>query len=531
MSIILKVSFYDLFCREEIHVKVLSGRFLILYICCMTGELRVFNTLSKKKEVFAPLNPPFVGMYVCGPTVYNDVHLGNVRTFMSFDVVYRYLMHLGYKVRYVRNITDVGHLVNDADEGEDKIGRIAKLQNLEPMEVVQKYTNGFHEVMDIFNVLQPNIEPSATGHIIEQINMIREVLDNGYAYEANGSVYFDVEAYNKNFNYGKLSGRNIEELYSNTRALDGQDEKRSSLDFALWKNASPEHIMRWPSPWGDGFPGWHLECSVMSTKYLGETFDIHGGGMDLKFPHHECEIAQSIGAGHPEPVKYWMHTNMLTVNGQKMSKSLGNSFLPSQLISGDHELLQRAYSPMTVRFFMLQSHYASTLDFSNEALLAAQKGYRKLINGLKVLDQLAYSNNNGQSINEKVVTQINQLCDNCYRAMNDDFNTALTIGHLFNILKKINSIHTGSLTYSEIGEETFNRMRDTFKTFTLDVLGLTIEKSFDPENMLGILVELYKEAKVKKDYDKVDEIRNRLKEEGVVLKDMKSGVDWAYEEA
>ena len=497
----------------------------------MIGQLRVFNTLTKKKELFEPLNPPFVGMYVCGPTVYNDVHLGNVRTFMSFDVVYRYLMHIGYKVRFVRNITDVGHLVNDADEGEDKIGRIAKLQNLEPMEVVQKYTNGFHQVMDLFNIKSPNIEPSATGHIVEQIEMISKIVENGYAYVSNGSVYFDVEAYDKEYNYGKLSGRNIEELYSNTRDLDGQDEKKSPLDFALWKNASPEHIMRWPSPWGNGFPGWHLECSVMSTKYLGESFDIHGGGMDLKFPHHECEIAQSVGSGGKEPVKYWMHTNMLTVNGQKMSKSLGNSFLPSQLITGDHELLERAYSPMTVRFFMLQSHYSSTLDFSNEALLAAQKGYRKLMNGLKVLDQICFKGENGVTINEKVVGQINQLCDNCYRAMNDDINTALTIGHLFNLLKKINSIHTGNLNTAELGEDTFNRMRDTFRVFIGDVLGLRMEQSFDPENMLGILVDLYREAKEKRDYEKVDEIRSKLKGEGVVLKDMKTGIDWGFEEA
>jgi len=496
----------------------------------MIGPLRVFNTLTKQKEEFKPISPPFVGMYVCGPTVYNDVHLGNVRTFMSFDVVYRYLSHLGYKVRYVRNITDVGHLVDDADDGEDKIGKKAKLDNLEPMEVVQKYTNGFHDVMSLFNVLSPNIEPSATGHIIEQINMIQQIIDNGYGYENNGSVYFDVESYSKKHHYGKLSGRNIEELYSNTRDLDGQEEKKSMMDFALWKNASPEHLMRWPSPWGDGFPGWHLECSVMSTKYLGASFDIHGGGMDLKFPHHECEIAQSVGAGGVEPVRYWLHTNMLTVNGQKMSKSLGNSFLPSQLITGDHELLERAYSPMTVRFFMMQSHYASTLDFSNEALLAAQKGYRKLINGLKVLNQLTYEND-GSEINEKVLTQVNQLCDNCYRAMNDDFNTALTIGHLFNLLKKINSLHTGGLKFGEIGEEAFNRMRDTFKTFILDILGLKVEKSFDPENMLDILVDMYKDAKNRKDYDKVDEIRSKLKGEGVVLKDMKTGVDWAYEEA
>jgi len=496
----------------------------------MTRQLRVFNTLTKQKEIFEPLNPPFVGMYVCGPTVYSDVHLGNVRTFMSFDIVYRYLIHSGYKVRYVRNITDVGHLVDDADDGEDKIGKKAKLDNLEPMEVVQKYTNGFHQVMELFNILPPNIEPSATGHIIDQISMIEKIIENGFAYEVKGSVYFDVEAYNQDNNYGKLSGHNIEDLQTNTRELEGQDEKRNPLDFALWKNASSEHIMHWPSPWGSGFPGWHMECSVMSTKYLDETFDIHGGGMDLKFPHHDCEIAQSVSAGGKDPVKYWMHTNMLTVNGQKMSKSLGNSFLPAQLVTGDHELLERPYSPMTVRFFMLQSHYASTLDFSNDALQAAQKGYRKLMNGIKVLDQLDTQTTESVEPNEKVIEQINQLCDNCYRAMDDDFNTALTIGHLFNLLKKINSIHTGQLIVGEIGLECFNRMKGTFKTFIADILGLRIEQPLHAENVLKLILDFYKEAKEKKDYEKVDHIRNMLKSEGIVLKDMKTGIDWAFEE-
>ncbi|MDP4679186.1 MAG: cysteine--tRNA ligase, partial [Cyclobacteriaceae bacterium] len=349
----------------------------------MINALRVQNSLTGKKELFNPINAPYVGMYVCGPTVYSEVHLGNVRTFMSFDIIYRYLMFIGYKVRYVRNITDVGHLVDDSDTGEDKIGKKAKLENLEPMEIVQRYTDDFHKVMYQFNALPPSIEPSATGHIIEQIEMVQKLLDNGLAYESNGSVYFDVYEYQKKNHYGKLSGRIIEELISNTRKLDGQDEKSNSTDFALWKNASDNHIMKWSSPWGMGFPGWHLECTAMSTKYLGKTFDIHGGGMDLKFPHHECELAQSIGTHGEEPVKYWIHTNMLTINGQKMSKSLGNSFLPRELFKGDHDLLDRPYSPMTVRFFMLQSHYASTLDFSNYALLAAQKGYKKLMNGLR----------------------------------------------------------------------------------------------------------------------------------------------------
>ncbi|SMD35399.1 cysteinyl-tRNA synthetase [Reichenbachiella faecimaris] len=496
----------------------------------MLKDLRINNSLTGKKELFEPIHTPHVGMYVCGPTVYSDVHLGNVRTFLSFDVIFRYLMHLGYKVRYVRNITDVGHLVNDGDEGEDKIGKKAKLENLEPMEVVQRYTQDFHQVMAMFNTLPPSIEPSATGHILEQIEMIELLIDKGLAYEVGGSVYFDVNAYQKDHNYGKLSGRKIEELLSNTRDLDGQDEKRNPVDFALWKNASPEHIMRWNSPWGAGFPGWHLECTVMGKKYLGQTFDIHGGGMDLKFPHHECELAQSVGAHGTDPVKYWIHTNMLTVNGQKMSKSLGNSFLPRELFTGDHPLLDKAYSPMTTKFFMLQSHYASTLDFSNEALGAAQKGYRKLMNGLKTLRGMSADGVSEAELNEKAIQQINSLCDNCYRAMNDDFNTALTIGHLFNLLKKINSIHTGVLSIGEIGTETFDRMKLTFETFVLNVLGLKEESNVDFDGLISVLLNVYKEAKEAKDYDKVDEIRNGLKAQGVVLKDMKTGIDWAYEE-
>ncbi len=495
----------------------------------MRPGLKIYNSLTKEKEIFEPLNPPYVGMYVCGPTVYSNVHLGNVRTFLSFDVIYRYLTHLDYKVRYVRNITDVGHLQGDEDDGEDKISKRAKLENLEPMEIVQKYTNDFRNVMGMFNILPPDIEPSATGHIIEQIEMTRTLLDKGLAYEVDGSVYFDVEAYNKGNHYGKLSGRKLEELLSNTRDLDGQEEKRNPVDFALWKKATKGHLMRWPSPWGDGFPGWHLECSVMSTKYLGAQFDIHGGGMDLKFPHHECEIAQNHGSTGEEGAKYWLHTNMLTVNGQKMSKSLGNSFLPSELVTGDHELLDKPYSPMTVRFFMLQSHYSSTLDFSNEALSAAQKGYTKLANGLKLIEELQYEDD-GAEINEKAVKQIEQICNNCYFAMNDDFNTALTIGHLFNLLKKINSIHTGNLKYSEIGEEVFVKLVSTFKVFTVDILGLVEEDRINSKSILNVLTKLYKEAKEAKDYDKVDEIRARLKDLGVVLKDMKTKVDWAYEE-
>ncbi len=496
----------------------------------MQNPLRVFNTLTKQKEIFEPRNAPFVGMYVCGPTVYSDVHMGNVRTFISFDVIYRYLLHLGYQVRYVRNITDVGHLENDADEGDDKIAKKAKLENLEPMEIVQRYTNGFHSVMDMFNALSPSIEPSATGHLIEQIQMIEKLIEKGFAYEKNGSVYFDVLAYNESHEYGKLSGRVLEDLYTYTRELDGQEEKKNSFDFALWKKASEAHIMRWPSPWSDGYPGWHLECTVMSTKYLGEEFDIHGGGMDLKFPHHECEIAQSVGSCGKDPAKYWLHTNMLTVNGQKMSKSLGNSYLPHELITGSHELLDRGYSPMTVRFFMLQSHYASTLDFSNSALRAAQKGYYKLMNGLRVSRGLQREESSEVEINEKAVQQINQICDNCSRAMNDDFNTAQAIAHLFNLLKKINSIHTGGLDASTLDQETFDRMQKTYKSFVIDVLGLKEENSADKEGLIQVLLKIYGEAKASKDYDKVDEIRSELKSQGIIIKDMKHGVEWALEE-
>lgn len=496
----------------------------------MLDKLRLYNTLTRKKEVFEPINPPHVGMYVCGPTVYSDVHLGNVRTFLSFDVIYRYLLHLGYNVRYVRNITDVGHLVNDADEGEDKIGKKAKLENVEPMEIVQRYTNDFHNVLNLFNFLPTSIEPTATGHIVEQIEMVKTLLDKELAYEVNGSVYFDVNKYDKEHNYGKLSGRVLEELMASERALDAQSEKRNKVDFALWKKASDEHIMRWPSPWGLGFPGWHLECTVMSTKYLGDTFDIHGGGMDLKFPHHECEIAQAVGALGKDPVKYWMHTNMLTVNGQKMSKSLNNSFLPRELLTGDHKLLDQAYSAMSVRFFMLQSHYSSTLDFSNDALLAAQKGYKKLINGLRIAKGLAYEAQEDLEVDQEQVDQIKQIIANCTSAMNDDFNTAKTIAHLFNLLKKINSIYTGNLAYSTIGQSIFNQMIITYTTFVEDVLGLEEEQTATPNNLIDSLIDVYKEAKFNKQYDKVDAIRASLKENRIILKDMKDKVDWAYEE-
>ena len=495
----------------------------------MLDKLRIYNSLTRKKEEFKPIDPPFVGMYVCGPTVYSDVHLGNVRTFLSFDVVYRYLMYLGYKVRYVRNITDVGHLENDADEGEDKISKKARLENLEPMEIVQRYTNDFHKVMLQFNSLPPNIEPSATGHIVEQIELAQALLDKGLAYEVNGSVYFDVTKYDEDHNYGKLSGRNIAEMMESGRDLDSQDEKRNTIDFALWKKAAPEHIMRWKSPWSNGFPGWHLECSVMGTKYLGKTFDIHGGGLDLKFPHHECEIAQSVGVYGHDPVHYWMHTNMLTVNGQKMSKSLGNSYLPHELFTGTHEMLDEPYSPMTVRFFMLQSHYSSTLDFSNEALKASRKGYSKLINGLRTVKEMSYIEDDGV-VNELLSDQIKKIIENCHSAMNDDFNTALTIGQLFNLLKKINSLHTGNLKFGELGLELFDLVKTTYIDFIEKILGLKAEDPSDFDDVVEALVTIYREAKFKKDFDQVDKIRAALKENGVIVKDMKTGIEWAYEE-
>ncbi|PIQ20885.1 MAG: cysteine--tRNA ligase [Cytophagales bacterium CG18_big_fil_WC_8_21_14_2_50_42_9] len=474
------------------------------------------------------MHAPFVGMYVCGPTVYSNVHLGNVRTFLTFDIVFRYLQYLGYKVRYVRNITDVGHLENDVDEGEDKIAKKARLEALEPMEIVQRYTNDFHEVLNHFNLLPPSVEPSATGHILEQIESVKALIEVGLAYEAAGSVYFDVLKYNQHHNYGILSGRIIEDLLSETRELDGQSEKRNPLDFAIWKNASPEHIMRWPSPWGMGFPGWHLECTSMSTKYLGPHFDIHGGGMDLKFPHHECEIAQAVGINGEEPARYWMHTNMLTVNGEKMSKSKNNSFLPAQLFTGDHPLLQQAYSPMTVRFFMLQAHYRSTLDFSNEALIAARKGYIKLINGLHILDKLVYPAE--AEVKPETDAELIKLTKDCFNGLNDDLNTARTIASLFNLLKKINSFYTGNIGLGSITAETFNYAKETYRVLVLDILGLQEESTADTGQLFGVLLRFYQEAKEAKDYARVDEIRAEFKKQGVVIKDMKTGVDWAYEE-
>ncbi|GAB2765205.1 cysteine--tRNA ligase [Rhabdobacter roseus] len=493
--------------------------------------LKLYNTLSRQKDLFEPLSSPHVGMYVCGPTVYNYVHLGNVRTFLTFDTLYRYLTHLGYKVRYVRNITDVGHLVGDGDEGEDKIGRMAKLEQLEPMEIVQRYTNDFHEVMATFNILPPSIEPTATGHLIEQIEAVQKLIEKDLAYESNGSVYFDISAYNEGgHGYGKLSGRVLEDLLNETRELDGQSEKRNPLDFAIWKNASPEHLMQWNSPWGKGFPGWHLECTCMSTKYLGAQFDIHGGGMDLKFPHHECEIAQGTGLTGQEPVRYWMHSNMLTVNGQKMSKSLGNSFLPSELFAGTHPLLERAFSPMTVRFFMLQSQYRSTLDFSNEALKAAQKGYKRLVNGYRILRELEYpAEPEAVDVDEKKKADVEQSIRGFYDAMNDDLNTAVAIAQLFNLVKYVNMIYLGQLPAAALGAETFQLLKEKFAVFFEEVLGLQEEKTVGDAVLRGML-KLYRGHKALQEYDKVDEIRSYFKEQGLVIRDMKHRIDWAYEE-
>ncbi|SHO63249.1 cysteine--tRNA ligase [Algoriphagus zhangzhouensis] len=493
-------------------------------------QLKIYNTLSREKEEFQAINPPFVGMYVCGPTVYGDAHLGHARPAVTFDTVNRYLSYLDYRVRYVRNITDVGHLQGDADEGEDKIAKKAKLEQLEPMEVAQQYTDSYHRDMAALNTWKPSIEPRATGHIPEQIALVEAILAEGLAYEVNGSVYFDVLKYNESYKYGKLSGRILDELMSGSRDLDGQGEKRNPVDFALWKNAAPEHLMKWDSPWGIGFPGWHLECTAMSSKYLGTQFDIHGGGMDLMFPHHECEIAQGNACNHQDPARYWMHNNMITINGQKMGKSLGNFITLQELFTGDHKLLEQAYSPMTIRYFMLTAHYRSTLDFSNEALQAAQKGYKKLINGLRIARSLEFSPESGADLDEKQIQQIESSIAAAFRAMDDDFNTAQAIGHLFNLLKKINSIFTGQLKYSSLGEEIFNKLKDTFITFVVDILGLLEEKSEVQEPMLSLLLKLYSEAKTARDYDKVDEIRAGLKSMGFVVKDMKEKIDWAYEE-
>jgi len=486
----------------------------------MQNNLAIYNSLSRKKEPFKPLHPPFVGIYVCGPTVYSDPHLGHARPAVTFDILYRYLMHLDYKVRYVRNITDVGHLVNDADEGEDKIEKKARLEHLEPMEVVQKYINSYLKSMEQINVLHPSIEPRASGHIIEQQQLIVEILKKGFAYEVNGSVYFDVLKYNKKYTYGKLSGRILEDLQANTRDLEGQDEKRNPYDFALWKKATPEHLMRWPSRWSDGYPGWHLECSAMSIKYLGEVFDIHGGGMDLLFPHHECEIAQSTAAQGKESVRYWMHNNMITINGQKMARSLGNFITLDELFNGNHPLLKQAYSPMTIRYYILTAHYRSTLDFSNEALQAAEIGLQKLMKSVTTLSKIKTSLVSTQSV--KI------LIDKCYEAINDDLDTPSLLANLFDIVRYINSINDGK---EGISKEDLSELIKYFNAFVFDILGLKDETtSKSDEKLTGelmkIIIGLRQDAKDKKEWAASDKIREDLRNAGIILKDTKEGADW-----
>lgn len=487
-------------------------------------KISITNSLTGSKEEFIPQQPGYLGIYVCGPTVYNYVHLGNARTFLTFDTITRFFRFLGYKVRYVRNITDVGHLEGDVDEGEDKIGKKARLEQLEPMEIVKRYTEDFHTVMRQFNILPPSIEPTATGHIIEQIEIVKKLIAIGLAYEVNGSVYFNVRKYNEKEHYGILSGRNIEELMDSGRDLDSQDEKREKIDFALWKKASPQHIMRWPSPWGDGFPGWHIECTVMSTKYLGETFDIHGGGMDLKFPHHECEIAQANAANGNPPVKYWIHSNMLTVNGQKMSKSLGNSFLPSELFSGNHKLLSRGYSPMAIRFFMLQSHYSSTLDFSNEALEAAEKGYKKLAATLSEAKKMLPASSG--TINQELTDELNRLRESLYTCMCDDFNTAKTLAVLFEMSSRLNDFKNGVRKINEVDTETFSTFKSNYINFMEQVLGLAEEVESNNnllEGTINVLIALRKKAREDKNFALSDKIRDDLKAMGIQLMDGKDG--------
>lgn len=485
----------------------------------MQSPLYLYNTLIRRKEPFEPLHPPFVGMYVCGPTVYSETHLGHARPAITFDILFRWLQHLGYRVRYVRNITDVGHLENDADSGEDKIGKKARLEQLEPMEIVQRYMNSFHYNMQLLNTLPPSIEPMASGHIIEQQQMVQEILRNGYAYEVNGSVYFDVERYNKDYHYGKLSGRVLDDLLSYTRDLSGTEEKRSPYDFALWKKADPAHIMRWPSPWGEGYPGWHLECSVMSTKYLGEVFDIHGGGMDLLFPHHECEIAQNVAARGKESVRYWIHNNMITINGQKMARSLNNFITLQELFSGRHPLLSKAYSPMTVRFFILQAHYRSTLDFSNEALQAAEKGLERLLLAMENLERISPSPSG--------TVDTSQLEAACREAMNDDLNTPVLIALLFEQVKVINQLLEGTASIDATHLENLKRV---FRTYGQEILGLQAEKAGRTDDRLPALVDLVlrlrQEARQRKDFASSDRIRDALLKLGIEIKDTKQGTEW-----
>ena len=488
----------------------------------MEHQLSIYNTLHRQKEPFKPLHAPHVGMYVCGPTVYGDPHLGHARPAITFDLLFRYLKHLGYQVRYVRNITDVGHLEHDADEGEDKIAKKARLEQLEPMEVAQYYANRYHDAMRALNVLPPSIEPQASGHIIEQIELVKEILKNGYAYESQGSVYFDVAKYNKDHHYGKLSGRNLEDVLNTTRELDGQEEKHNPADFALWKKAQPEHIMRWPSPWSDGFPGWHCECTAMGRKYLGAHFDIHGGGMDLIFPHHECEIAQSVASQGDDMVHYWMHNNMITINGQKMGKSLGNFITLEQFFTGQHEKLTQAYTPMTIRFFILQAHYRSTVDFSNEALQAAAKGLERLMQAATLLARLTPA--------DKTTADVAGLADRCRAAMDDDLNTPMVISHLFEAAKAINSIHDGKATITAADLE---ELKGTFHTYASDILGLRDEtaQAADADDTplrraVDLLLDLRSEAKARKDWTTADSIRDRLTQLGFTIKDTKDGAQW-----
>lgn len=486
------------------------------------NQLKVHNSLTGQKETFEPINQDNVGMYVCGPTVYSNVHLGNVRTFMSFDMIYRYLKFLGYKVRYVRNITDAGHLTDDGNVENDRFVKQSKLEKLEPMEIVQKYTVDFHKVLEKFNLLPPTIEPTATGHILEQIALAEKLINLGFAYEVNGSVYFDVEAYNKKgLDYGELSNRNIEELINNTRDLDGQGEKKNPVDFALWKNASPAHIMRWASPWGDGFPGWHLECTVMSTKYLGDYFDIHGGGMDLKFPHHECEIAQAKGSNGHEPVKYWMHANMLTMNGQRMSKSTGNYILPMQLVTGENDFFEKAFHPSVVRFCFLQAHYRSVLDISNDAMLASEKGYNRLVEALKTLESITPKKTS--------TVDIAELEKKLYAAMDDDFNTPILIAHLFDAVKMINSIKD---SFENITAEDLDRLNVLMNGFVREVLGLDTEavnESSDKlDGVVKMLIEMRNQARVDKNWTLSDQIRDQLSALGIQLKDGAEGTTFTF---
>ena len=486
----------------------------------MGHQLSIYNTLSRKKEIFEPLHSPLVGLYVCGPTVYGDGHLGHARPTITFDLLFRYLTHLGYKVRYVRNITDVGHLEHDADEGEDKIAKKARLEQKEPMEVVQYYLNRYHKAMEALNVLPPSIEPHASGHIMEQIEFVQKILDAGYAYISQGSVYFDVEKYSKKFHYGKLSGRNIEELLETTRELDGQSEKHRSMDFALWKKAAPEHIMHWKSPWSEGFPGWHMECSAMGTKYLGEEFDIHGGGMDLIFPHHECEIAQSTAALGKETVHYWMHNNMITINGQKMGKSLGNFITLDEFFTGSHKILTQAYSPMTIRFFILQAHYRSTVDFSNEALQASEKGLTRLLESYTRLQKLVASPTS--------TVEVKDLREKCEEAMCDDLNSPIVISHLFDASKAINTVADGNGT---ISREDLEELKNVFKLFLEDLLGLQIENQETTnkdayKQAIDLLLNIRLDAKKNKDWTTSDKIRNELTALGFTIKDTKDGFEW-----